>query len=178
MITGSAIKGRSDAQALAIARDIIEREAVLLEEQRWDEWIDLYAADCVYWVPAWGRDGRLGDDPMRSLSLIYYASRDGLEDRIVRIRSGQSPAGRPPLRTAHLLSNIRLENAGVDDPAAIHARATFANHIFFPRQETSTTYFGYSLFTLRADGDAWKIERKKVVLQNDYIATYLDICCL
>ncbi|WP_313808183.1 aromatic-ring-hydroxylating dioxygenase subunit beta [Sphingobium sp.] len=173
-----AIAGLSPKDALDIARDIIEREAVLLEEQRWDEWVDLYAPDCVYWVPAWSRDGRLGHDPMRTLSLIYYASRAGLEDRIVRIRSAQSPAGRPPLRTAHLRSNIRLEEPPESDAAVIRARTTFTNHVFFPRQEASISYFGYSKFTLRSDADGWKIERKKVILQNDYIATYLDICCL
>jgi len=178
MSGGIATAGLSPKEALEVARDVIEREAVLLEEQRWDEWVDLYAPDCVYWLPAWGRDGRLGDDPMRTLSLIYYASRAGLEDRIVRIRSGQSPAGRPPLRTAHLRSNIRLNEPPDGDLAAIHARATFANHVFFPRQEASIAYFGYSQYTLRPDANGWKIERKKIILQNDYIATYLDICCL
>lgn len=178
MSEDASITGMDGAAALAIARDIIEREAILLEEQRWDEWTDLFAPDCVYWLPAWGRDGKLGDDPARTLSLIYYDSRAGLEDRVVRIRSGQSPAGRPPLRTTHMLSNIRIEEHEDSGPDLIHARASFTNHAFFPRHEQSEVYFGYSQFKLRRCDGGWKIASKKIILQNDYIATYLDVCCL
>jgi 3-phenylpropionate/cinnamic acid dioxygenase small subunit len=163
---------------LAVARDIIEREAILLDEQRWDEWLELFTADCIYWLPAWGRDGKLGSDPARTLSLIYYDSRAGLEDRVVRIRSGQSPAGRPPLRTTHMLSSIRLENEGDGGSERIHARASFTNHAFFPRQEQSEVYFGHSRFVLQPSSGTWKIAAKTIVLQNDYIATYLEVCCL
>lgn len=178
MSARAAIAGIEGADRLTIARDIIEREAILLDEQRWDEWIDLFTADCVYWLPAWGRDGKLGDDPARTLSLIYYDSRAGLEDRVVRIRSGQSPAGRPPLRTTHMLSNIRVEHRDESDSDLIRARASFTNHAFFPRHEQSEVYFGYSQFALSRRDGVWKIAAKKIILQNDYIATYLDVCCL
>ncbi|WP_016745569.1 aromatic-ring-hydroxylating dioxygenase subunit beta [Rhizorhabdus wittichii] len=165
-------------QMRAIARETIEREAILLEDQNWDEWLELYANDCVYWVPAWRRDGHLTSNPSRELSLIYYSSRAGLEDRIMRIKSGQSPAGQPLPRTTHLVGNIRVDEVLSASSGQLHARASFATHIFSPRDNVSSTCFGTFQITLRSEGGTWRISRKMIALQNDYIATSLDIYCL
>ena len=79
--------------ALSVGRRLLYREAALLDERRWQEWIALFASDCEYWVPTWLTEETLTRDPQRELSHAYYASRAGLEDRIVRITSGR-PARR------------------------------------------------------------------------------------
>ena len=81
-----------DHQMLATAIDVLQRESVYLDEQRWDEWLALYIADCEYWVPSWKNEETLTSNPQAELSHIYYATRAGLEDRVVRIRSRRSPA--------------------------------------------------------------------------------------
>ena len=97
----------SEAGALlAAGEEVLQREGIYLDEQRWDEWIALFAPDCEYWVPAWLSEGTLATDPQREMSHIYYANRQGLEDRIVRIRSGRSPASTPMPRTAHLVTGV------------------------------------------------------------------------
>lgn len=62
------------------------REARLLDDREWDEWLTCYAPDVAYWMPAWDDDDRITEDPQSQISLIYYPSRDGLEDRVFRIR--------------------------------------------------------------------------------------------
>ena len=74
------------------AARIVAREGWLLDMQMWDEWLDLYRPDAEYWLPCYLEDGSLTTDPQRQLSLIYYNSRAGLEDRIFRIRTDQSLA--------------------------------------------------------------------------------------
>ncbi|MDB5582969.1 MAG: hypothetical protein JWR80_8145 [Bradyrhizobium sp.] len=161
---------------LEIGRSVIEHEAVLLEEQRWDEWLELYTPDSVYWVPAWRHDGVLATDPERELSLIYYASRAGLEDRILRIKSPNSPAGRRMGRTTHLLSNIRLAaEAGVEN---VELKASWATHIFSPRTNSTACFFGQVQHRLVREDGQWRIAMKKIILQNDYVPTLLDIYCL
>src|SRR5262245_32378679 len=75
---------------LAEGRQLLERETALLDDRCWDEWLTLYTADCEYWMPAWRTDSELTTDPRAELSHFYYASRAGLEDRLVRICSGRS----------------------------------------------------------------------------------------
>ncbi len=71
------------------------REARLLDDRQWDEWLELYATDVTYWMPAWDDDDQLIEDPHSQISLIYYPNRDGLEDRVFRIKTERSGASTP-----------------------------------------------------------------------------------
>ncbi len=68
----------------------MQREGLLLDEHAWEQWLELYEPDCEYWVPMWDDDGEPTRDPQSELSLIYYQSRSGLEDRVFRIKTGKS----------------------------------------------------------------------------------------
>lgn len=161
---------------LAAGAEVLQREGIYLDEQRWDEWIALFAPDCEYWVPTWTSDRALATDPQRELSHIYYSNRQGLEDRIVRIRTGRSPASTPMPRTAHLVTAI----LALEPPTAerLRLRSTWSSHVFFPRLQTSFTFFGHAIHELVRRDSRWVIQRKKAVLQNDFIPTMLDVYCI
>jgi 3-phenylpropionate/cinnamic acid dioxygenase small subunit len=161
--------------ALEAATDLLHREAAALDEQRWDDWLALYLPDCEYWVPTWRTEDALTEDPQRELSHIYYASRAGLEDRIVRIRSRRSPASMPLRRTAHLVSNILVLDA---QPETIDARATWTTHVFDPHRKTQYVLFGWARYALAHAEGAWRIRRKRTILQSDYLPAMVDVYCL
>lgn len=156
--------------------DAIQREAQFLDEERWDDWLAMYTPDCEYWVPARRADGSLTGDPQSELSHIYYSSRAGLEDRVVRIRSGRSPASTPMPRPCHILGSIRAIEP--PSPDRLRMRSSWACHVFFPRLKESHAFFGRSEFELKSVDGRWLISRRKSVLQNDYIPTMLDIHCV
>jgi 3-phenylpropionate/cinnamic acid dioxygenase small subunit len=161
---------------LASGIEVLEREAAYLDEQKWDEWLALYTEDCEFWMPAWKSDGTLTTDPRAELSHIYYADRRGLEDRVVRIRSGRSPASTPMPRTAHLLSSV----LPMEPPAGnrLRLRSTWVCHVFFPRAGDSHAFFGRSEHGLIHDEGRWRIARKKIILQNENIPAMLDVYCV
>ena len=72
------------------AADLLAREAHSLDNRQWADWLALFDPDAWFWVPAWRADHELIDDPQREISLMYYPSRAGLEERIWRVRSGLS----------------------------------------------------------------------------------------
>ena len=72
------MNARAQGDSLAAGIELVHREARLLDEQRWVEWLALYLEDCEYWMPAWKADGTLTANPRTELSHIYYASRAGL----------------------------------------------------------------------------------------------------
>jgi 3-phenylpropionate/cinnamic acid dioxygenase small subunit len=166
----------SNAEKLAQGRDVLEREALYLDEREWDKWLALFTSNCEYWVPAWKADGTLASDPQTELSHIYYSDRRGLEDRVVRIRSRSSPASNPAPRTSHIIGMVRAN--GPMTRQEIGLRTSWATHVFFPVSRQSHAYFGRSEYLLVAEGAQWLIARKKVILQNDYIPTMLDVYCL
>lgn len=167
---------RDERDLLDVGIDVLHREGVCLDEQRWDEWLALFAPDCEYWVPSWKNEEELTSNPQAELSHIFYANRAGLEDRIVRIRSRRSPASTPMPRTSHILSGFMpLENP---QSQKIRMRSSWVCHVFFPRIHESHAFFGRAEHELVLCEGNWLIARKKTILQNDYIPTMLDIYCI
>lgn len=162
------------------AREVLEREAAYLDEKRWEDWVALFAQDCEYWVPTWLSEERLTTNPQTELSLIYYDSRSGLEDRLVRIRSGRSPASYPLRRTAHLVSNVMPEDSPPSLPGeeTMAVRSTWTCHVFDPRHLKSYVFFGHAHYVLAKRSGEWKIWKKKTVLQNDYLPNMMDVNCI
>lgn len=150
-------------------------EAAFLDERRWDDWLALFTPDCEFWMPMWNSEEELNDDPAVQLSHIYYSSRAGLEDRIVRIRSRRSPASFPIARTTHLIGSA-LETEGAD--GALEVRTSWSCLVFFPNGPKEHAFHGRSRYRLKRVDDALKIAKKKIELMNDYIPTMLDIYCI
>ena len=145
-------------------------EARSLDEQRWTDWLEFYAADVEFYMPSWDDDDRLTTDPRNEVSLIYYPSRQGLEDRVFRIQTDRSSATTPDTRTGHAIHNIEVLS---QDENSIHVTFNWATHSF--RYDIVDLYFGTSQYTLDTSGEKPLIKRKHVVLKNDYIHHLLDI---
>lgn len=151
-------------------RAFLYREARLLDDREWDEWLTCYAPDVTYWMPAWDDDDQLTEDPHTQISLIFYPSRDGLEDRVFRIKTERSGASTPEPRTSHNVTNIELlarRDAEVDIRYNFHT----LNH----RYKVTDQFFGTMFVTLRRSGDQLLISAKKIVLKNDYIRQVIDV---
>jgi benzoate/toluate 1,2-dioxygenase beta subunit len=96
----------SDVTVRDQCRRLLEREARLLDEARFEDWLALYAEHCVVWVPAAERPG----DPRREVS-VFFDDRQRLQDRIFRLRTGKAWSQVPPSRTARMVSNVEVFRA-------------------------------------------------------------------
>lgn len=145
------------------------RVAELCDSQDWDVYLDQFAPECEFHIPQWKGDHEITQDPKREMSLMYYADRTGIEDRIFRLRTGKSAASTPMPRTLHLINNVRWAPR---DDGQVQAKVNWVTH--FHRFGESGYFFGTANYTLRGDGDDWKITRKHTVLLNDKIDSVLD----
>jgi benzoate/toluate 1,2-dioxygenase beta subunit len=152
-------------------RQFLFQESRLLDDKQWDDWLSCYAPDATFWMPAWDDDATLTEDPQREISLIYYAHRGGLEDRVFRIKTDRSSAtSLPEPRTSHNISNVELlEQSGTT------CKLRFNWVTFSFRYKTVDTYFGTSFYTLDTTGIHPLIKAKKVILKNDYIHHVVDV---
>jgi benzoate/toluate 1,2-dioxygenase beta subunit len=146
------------------------REARLLDDRQWDEWLACYAEDVTYWMPAWDDDDRLTEDPQSEISLMYYADRGGLEDRVFRIKTERSGASTPEPRTSHNVTNVEVLAERGDEVDVRYNFDTLSH-----RYKTTDHFFGSMYVTLRKSGDELLISSKKIVLKNDYIRQVLDV---
>ena len=156
----------------AHAAEYLYREAHLLDRQRFDEWVDLYTGDAVYWIPAWKSEHQPTENPETELSLVYCASRNALVDRVWRLTSNLSVASMPLARTAHAVSNVIVEQAGDD---TMDLRSSWTSHVYNPKYKSQHVYFGSYEHRLRRVDEGWKIARKKITLMNDFIPTVLAL---
>ena len=88
-------------------RALLEREARLLDQARFEDWLALFAHDCIVWVPA----AQTAGDPRREVA-IYFDDRRRLEDRIFRLRTGKAWSQVPASRTVRMVSNVEVFKAG------------------------------------------------------------------
>lgn len=149
--------------------EFIQKEAALLDERKWDDWLDLYHPEVEYWVPMWDDDGKPTSDPQNELSLIYYPNRSGLEDRIFRIKTEKSSATMPLARTCHIRSAPLIGR----EAEWLVARFNWVTHAF--RMGKTWTYFGKKTLWLEPEGTSFKIRKSYALLDNDVIDQVLDI---
>lgn len=146
------------------------REARLLDDRQFDEWLECYSRDVEYWMPAWTDDDALTADPQTEISLIYYSNRKGLEDRVFRLNTERSSASTPEPRTSHFITNVEVLSAATD---AVELRYNW--HTMSHRYRETAQFFGTTFLTLDMSGAAPTILRKKIVLKDDYIHQVIDI---
>jgi 3-phenylpropionate/cinnamic acid dioxygenase small subunit len=149
---------------------LLFEEAAALDEQRWDDWLALFAPDVVYWMPAWDSEHEMTQDPASEISLMYYSDRSGLEDRVWRIKSGMSSASTPLPRTCHLVTNIRVGAVSGD---LLTVKANWQGNAY--RHEKTDLFYGRYEYGLREQDGKLLIARKKIVLLNDLIPSVVDI---
>ena len=151
--------------------DFLYREARFLDDRDFDNWLECYHPDAEFWMPAWADDDQLTSDPQREISLIYYANRGGLEDRVFRIKTDRSSAtSLPEPRTGHNITNVEIiEQRGEE------VDIRFNWHTLYYRYQNIDPYFGTSFYTIDYSGAQPVILKKKVVLKNDYIHHIVDI---
>ena len=146
------------------------REARLLDDRPFDEYLECYAEQCEYWMPAWTDDDALTTNPHSEISLIYYGNRKGLEDRVYRLNTERSSASTPEARTSHFIANVEIIETR---PDAIDLRYNW--HTMSHRYQKTQQFFGTTFVTLDLRGDTPKILKKKIVLKDDYIHQVIDV---
>lgn len=160
----------STTMTMEAVQAFLYREARLLDDRQWDEWLDCYAPEAEFWMPSWDDDDSLTTDPQREISLIYYPNRQGLEDRVFRIKTERSSATMPDTRTSHNIANVEVEKT-----EGTRLTVRFNWHTLSHRYKTTYSHFGMSRYVIEFGGATPKILDKYVVLKNDYISQVIDV---
>ena len=132
----------------------VTREARAIDEGRFNDWLDLFAGDGLYWVPVTAGGG----DPRTEVSHAFDDHRR-LTDRVYWLRTGLASSQLPASRTRRLIGNVET----IDDPEGL--RLVRSNFIINElRAGTAKTYTGWYGHVLQRDDDGWKIRLKMVNL--------------
>jgi 3-phenylpropionate/cinnamic acid dioxygenase small subunit len=154
------------AADLGALEQFLYREAMLLDDKRWAEWLALYTEDCFYWVPS-----VVGQkDPVNTVSL-YAEDRMRLEMRVIRVTHPHAYSQNFPTRTSHIVGNVMLDpeggkgaDGGLSPQADLVVRSSV--HILEFRKEEQRLFGGTVRHWLRRAGDDFRIALKRIDLVN------------
>jgi 3-phenylpropionate/cinnamic acid dioxygenase small subunit len=136
-------------------RRLLEREARLLDQLRYEEWLTLFTPECIYWVPATPHAG----DPRREVAVMFD-DRRRLEDRVYRLRTGYAWSQAPASRTVRMISNVEVFTTAQDDARMV--RSNVLIHEFWGDETRFLS--GWSGHRFVRDADAWRVAAKQVNL--------------
>jgi 3-phenylpropionate/cinnamic acid dioxygenase small subunit len=137
------------------ARSLLEREARLLDQLRYEQWLEMFTSECIYWVPSTPNVG----DPRREISIMFD-DRRRLEDRVYRLRTGFAWSQAPASRTVRLITNVEVFTT--DNVAARMLRSNFVISEFWGDEVRMLS--GWAGHRVIRDREAWKIQAKQVNL--------------
>ncbi len=146
------------ARELAALEAFLVNEARLLDERRFDDWLDLFTDDGWYWVPIAPDQ----DNPHDMVSLIYD-DRRLLETRIRRLAHPSAHAQTPASRTSRIIANVTADEAPTDG-ADLVIRSKF--QMIEYRRDTQRLFGGTCRHGLVDAEGSWRIRWKRVDLVN------------
>jgi 3-phenylpropionate/cinnamic acid dioxygenase small subunit len=144
-----------DAAERDLFRALVEREARLLDQQRFQEWLSCYCDECLYWVPS----TPAGGDP-RSEIAVMFDDRRRLEDRIFRFSTGFAWSQAPSSRTVRVMSNVEVFSSRNSEQRMV--RSNFIINEFW--DDETRQLVGWAGHRFRKIGGTWKISAKQVNL--------------
>ena len=167
------VADRNDALAGLLLQAEIERffaaEAELLDERRFNEWLDLLHEDIRYWMPI-ARNASFNRPELEYTREHDEASwfdegKETLRKRVAQLQGGDHWAEEPRSRTTHLVANVRIEmTAGTD----ITSKCRFIVCAY--RLEHDVDFFiGKRIDVLRREQNALKVVRRAIYLDQSVL---------
>jgi 3-phenylpropionate/cinnamic acid dioxygenase small subunit len=142
--------------------DFVIREARMIDQHRFEEWLDLFAEDGVYWMPLeWGQtDTRLTASLMHEDKLL-------LTVRVERLKGNRTFSQKPKSRCHHVLQVPQVDRR--DETANEYVTWT-PFHYVETRHDDQQLYAGWATHTLKVVDGKLKIKLKRVDLVNSEAA--------
>ena len=138
--------------------DFVVHEARLIDQHRFEEWLDLFADDGHYWMPLeWGQT-----DPRLTTSLMYE-DKLLLQIRIERLKGNRTFSQKPKSRCHHVLQTPQIDKR---DEAANEYVTWTPMHYVETRLDEQDLYAAWATHTLAMIGGKLKIKLKRVDLVN------------
>jgi benzoate/toluate 1,2-dioxygenase subunit beta len=148
----------AERELLVEIEQFLYREAWLLEQGKFDEWLALMTDDVTYYIPNRAEASAIADDAM-----IAYDDLRALKLHVARMYDKRNPALNPPARVKYFVTNVAVvERSGEETTVR-------SSVLLYIVRESDVRHHPISCeYRLRSGADGWKIAYKKVyLLEND-----------
>ena len=157
-----------------VLKDEIEKfiyhEAALLDERRYEEWVDLFADDIHYFMPIrknfmFGEEHLENSDPAFEVSY-FDEGKEVLEGRVRQLMTGVHWAEEPASRVRHIISNVRVLDVQGDEVTASDNFFMWHNRLL----DEVNLFVGKRDHLLRRDPETgWKFVKRTILLDQNVL---------
>lgn len=144
-------------------------EAELLDERRFEDWLDLMAHDVRYFMPlrrnvAFGEHDR--SENTRPGEVCWFDDdKETLERRVAQILTGKHWAEEPLSRVCHMISNVQIVDSAPPQVTVKCRFLVYRNRL----QDEENIFVGKREDVLRKSGNAWQIARRTILLDQNVL---------
>ncbi|HEX2566534.1 MAG TPA: aromatic-ring-hydroxylating dioxygenase subunit beta [Burkholderiales bacterium] len=132
------------------------RQADLLDRKQWQDWIDLFTEDGIYWMPPDASYKTWDGQP-----AIFAEDKNLMNVRMGRVLHPDAWSQRPLWGTNHVVSNVMLKKVS---PSEIEACSRF--HMMELRRDDVRHFAGAYTHLLKKTKDGWRIKLQRVDMTN------------
>ena len=144
-------------------------EAALLDERRFNEWLDLLTEDFIYQMPV-RLTREAGQTEELSMDMMHFDDdKHTLTMRVVRLQTDYAWAEDPPSRTRHLVTNVRVRPGEQADEYLVNS-----NYLIYRNRglsETADLIAGEKQDVIRKVGDSFKLVKRLIVVDQSVLGT-------
>jgi 3-phenylpropionate/cinnamic acid dioxygenase small subunit len=153
--------------------DLLYAEADLLDERRYNEWLELFTDDVRYWMPLrknvrW-HDREADTSPQDEVGWLDD-DKETLIKRVKQLETGIHWAEEPLSRVSHAITNIRMAEKvdALDEGQSLTVKSHF--FVYRNRLEDETDLLvGRREDTLRRVNGELKIARRKILIEQSVL---------
>ena len=171
-----------DEKLIREIEQFLYREARLLDERQFREWLELFTDDIRYWMGS--RTNRYPKhskaiailDPERYVEeditgeeelAILDEDKATLTSRVDRLDTGMAWAEDPPSRTRHMIANIEVEPGDGENEIKVYSNFI----VYRSRAEREEDFYvGARRDVLRRVEGAWKIASRRLILDQNVLS--------
>jgi 3-phenylpropionate/cinnamic acid dioxygenase small subunit len=149
--------------------DFLYYEADLLDERRFDEWLELLAEDIRYFMPirrnvSLGELDRENTSPRTQMSW-FDEGKPTLTQRVKQLKTGSHWCEEPLSRVTHMVSNVRLLEVAEPEVRLQCRFLVYRNRL----EDEESFLIGRRVDTLRRAGASWQIARREIILDQNVL---------
>lgn len=140
-------------------------EAALLDDRRFEAWVDLFSDDTHYFMPIRRTRSKreLDKEFTKPGEMAFFDdSKDILAGRVRKLLSGTAWAEDPPSRTRHFVANVRVVEDRGDE---LDVQANFILYRTRLKSE-ELTWIGSRHDVLRRNGTSFLIAKRTIFLEQ------------
>ncbi|MRH28010.1 3-phenylpropionate/cinnamic acid dioxygenase subunit beta [Microbacterium sp. SYP-A9085] len=160
-------RGPARWELLQEVSEFLFAEADLLDERRYDEWLDLLADDYQYSVPLrlnveYSEVDERSETKAGSEVCWFDEPKSTIELRVLQLATGVHWAEEPVSRVSHLVTNIRIEDLTWPEVKLSSRFLVYRNRV----ADETDFFVGRRKDTLRKTDDGWKVARRFLLLDQ------------